>query len=52
MIDRDLAKLYEIETKNLNRQVKRNIARFPTEFMFQLNEAEKNELVTATGSKQ
>lgn len=46
MIDRDLAELYEIETKNLNRQVKRNTARFPAEFMFQLNEEEKNQLVT------
>lgn len=46
MIDRDLAELYETETKNLNRQVKRNIGRFPSEFMFQLNEEEKNELVT------
>ena len=46
MIDRDLAKLYGVETKYLNRQVKRNIGRFPGEFMFQLNPEEKNELVT------
>ncbi len=46
MIDRDLAKLYSVETKYLNRQVKRNIGRFPGEFMFQLNPEEKNELVT------
>jgi len=46
MIDRDLAELYGVETKYLNRQVKRNIDRFPIEFMFQLNEDEKNELVT------
>lgn len=46
MIDRDLAELYGVETKYLNRQVKRNILRFPPEFMFQLNEDEKNELVT------
>ncbi len=46
MIDRDLAELYGVETKNLNRQVKRNIERFPAEFMFQLNKKEKNELVT------
>ena len=45
MIDRDLAELYDVETKNLNRQVKRNIERFPSEFMFQLNTKEKNELV-------
>jgi phage regulator Rha-like protein len=46
MIDRDLADLYGVETKYLNRQVKRNPRRFPIEFMFQLNPEEKNELVT------
>lgn len=46
MIDRDLADLYDVETKNLNRQVKRNIERFPREFMFQLTKEEKKELVT------
>ena len=46
MIDRDLAELYGVETKYLNRQVKRNRSRFPAEFMFQLNQREKNELVT------
>jgi len=46
MIDRDLAQLFEVETKYLNRQVKRNLIRFPTEFMFQLNEAERDQLVT------
>jgi phage regulator Rha-like protein len=46
MIDRDLAELYGVETKHLNRQVKRNIKRFPKEFMFQLNPDEKNQLVT------
>ncbi|MFH1288982.1 MAG: ORF6N domain-containing protein [bacterium] len=45
MIDRDIADLYDVETKYLNRQVKRNIERFPVEFMFQLTEEEKNELV-------
>lgn len=40
LIDEDLAKLYEIETKRLNQQVKRNINRFPAEFMFQLTEAD------------
>ena len=38
--------LFRSETKNLNRQVKRNPGRFPVEFMFQLNLKEKNELVT------
>lgn len=37
MIDRDLAQLYGVETKRLNEQVKRNIERFPDDFMFQLN---------------
>ena len=42
MIDRDLAKLYCVETKVLNKAVKRNIERFPKDFMFQLNENEVN----------
>jgi len=46
MIDRDLAKLYQVETKVLNQAVKRNSKRFPSDFMFQLNQNEKNELVT------
>ncbi len=46
MLDHDLAELYGVETKYLNRQVKRNIRRFPDEFMFQLTLEEKNELVT------
>jgi phage regulator Rha-like protein len=46
MIDRDLAELYGVQTKVLNQTVKRNIKRFPPEFMFQLNNNEKNELVT------
>ena len=46
MIDRDLAELYGVETKHLNRQVKRNIQRFPEEFMFQLSTEERNQLVT------
>ncbi|NOZ47471.1 MAG: ORF6N domain-containing protein [Chlorobi bacterium] len=46
MIDRDLAKLYGVETKVLNQAVKRNIERFPDDFRFQLSENEKNELVT------
>jgi hypothetical protein len=45
MIDRDLALLYGVETKRLNEQVKRNIHRFPGEFMFQLTREEKNEVV-------
>jgi hypothetical protein len=45
MVDRDLAKLYDVDTKRLNEQVKRNIERFPDAFRFQLTENEKNELV-------
>lgn len=44
MLDRDLAKLYGIENKRLNEQVKRNITRFPEDFMFQLTENEYNSL--------
>jgi len=40
MLDSDLAELYGVETKMLNRAVKRNIDRFPEDFMFQLTEAE------------
>ena len=40
MIDRDLAELYGVETKILNRAVKRNIDRFPEDFMFQLTKEE------------
>ncbi len=40
MIDRDLAELYGVETKRLNEQVRRNIARFPEHFMFQLTKEE------------
>ncbi|MCC8162528.1 MAG: ORF6N domain-containing protein [Lachnospiraceae bacterium] len=40
MLDRDLAMLYQVETKALNRSVKRNINRFPEDFMFQLSEDE------------
>ena len=45
MIDRDLAELYGVETKRLNEAVKRNIARFPAEFMFKLTKNELSELV-------
>jgi len=40
MLDRDLAKLYKVPTGRLNEQVKRNIKRFPEDFMFQLNKEE------------
>ena len=40
MLDSDLANLYGVETKYLNRQVKRNLKRFPDEFIFKLSKAE------------
>jgi len=45
MIDSDLAELYGVTTKRLNEQVKRNIKRFPEDFMFQLTETEKQQVV-------
>jgi len=45
MLDADLAKLYEVTTKRLNEQVKRNRNRFPADFMFHLNSEEKTEVV-------
>jgi hypothetical protein len=40
MLDRDLAELYGVETRRLNEQMKRNIERFPEDFMFQLTKGE------------
>lgn len=40
MIDKDLAELYAVETKQLKRQVRRNIERFPEDFMFELSQQE------------
>jgi phage regulator Rha-like protein len=45
MIDSDMAELYGVSTKRLNEAVKRNQTRFPTDFMFQLTQSEKDELV-------
>lgn len=44
MIDRDLARVYKVTTSQLNQQVKRNIARFPANFRFQLTTEEMNNL--------
>jgi len=44
MIDRDIAFVYQVEVKQMNRQVKRNIERFPEDFMFQLTKEEYNSL--------
>ena len=49
MLDSDLAKLYEIMTGNLNKAVKRNIKRFPENFMFQLSEKEYKSLIFQIG---
>jgi len=46
MIDSDLAYIYDVPVKALKQQVKRNILRFPPDFMFQLSQNEKAELVT------
>ena len=45
MLDFDLAEMYGIETKNLNKAVKRNIERFPSDFMFQLTNTEAKVLI-------
>src|SRR5690606_20348107 len=50
MLDSDLAEMYGVETKRLNEQVKRNIARFPDSFRFQLTEAEFEELTLKIAS--
>lgn len=47
MIDKDLAELYGITTKQLNQQVKRNIKRFPEDFMFQINQEEKDDIISS-----
>ena len=46
MLDRDLAELYSVSTKVLNQAVKRNLKRFPENFMFKLTTIEKREVVT------
>ena len=46
MLDSDLASLYEVEVKQLNQAVKRNIRRFPPDFMFRLTKDELTEVVT------
>ncbi|MBP6611175.1 MAG: ORF6N domain-containing protein [Paludibacter sp.] len=50
MLDRDLAELYNTETKFINRAVKRNASRFPEEFMFQLTEQEWQNLRFQSGT--
>lgn len=56
MLDRDLAELYGVETRVLKQSVKRNIKRFPGDFMFEMSEKEfeawRNEYATARGDKK
>ena len=50
MLDRDLAELYGVETKNLNKAVNRNIARFPKDFAFRLTSEELTNLRFQNGT--
>lgn len=50
MIDRDLAELYDVTTGNLNKSVKRNLFRFPDDFMFQLTKEEFEILIFQNGT--
>jgi phage regulator Rha-like protein len=54
MLDSDLAELYQVPTKALNQAVRRNLDRFPADFMFQLNDEElenlRSQIVTSSGS--
>ena len=56
MLDRDLAGLYQVKTKALKQAVKRNIERFPGDFMFQLSEGEfrkwRSQIVTSIGDRK
>jgi len=54
MLDRDLAELYGVETRTLNQSVKRNLERFPDDFMFELTREEImgiSQVVTSSGLK-
>lgn len=50
LLDKDLAELYDVETKQLKRQVKRNITRFPDDFMFVLTKEENESLRSQFGT--
>ncbi len=52
MIDSDLAELYEVETKQLKRQVRRNLERFPEDFMFELTKPEFDNLRSQFGTSK
>lgn len=50
LLDKDLANLYQVTTGNLNKAVQRNLKRFPSDFMFQLNEEEFKNLIFQNGT--
>ena len=50
MLDKDLAMLYQVTTSNLNKAVKRNVSRFPEDFMFKLNKVELENLMFQFGT--
>lgn len=52
MLDSDLAELYDVSTKRLNEQVKRNMPRFPEDFMFRLSDEELSSLRCQTGASE
>ena len=52
MIDKDLAELYQVQTKLLKRQVRRNIKRFPDDFMFELTKDEFDNLRSQFGTSR
>ena len=52
MLDEDLAELYDVETRRLNEQVKRNILRFPKDFMFQLTKMEFENLKSQSATSR
>ena len=52
MLDRDLARLYGVETRRLNEQVKRNTERFPEDFMFQLAKEEDTNLTSQNATSR
>jgi hypothetical protein len=50
LLDKDLAQLYDVTTANLNKAVKRNVERFPDDFMFQLTKEETENLIFQIGT--
>ncbi len=52
MLDEDLAELYDVETRRLNEQVKRNMVRFPLDFMFQLTKVEFGNLKSQSATSR